>query len=505
MKHRLFLLLLFLVLFLAPALAQTITLTREFQTMPNVTALALYRNQFGTYERVGADEPFPYAVIRVGLDGTPEEVKEAKRRLSFQLGRLTSIESVFKDARNELLFLVPTRARNIQMSCDGECLPQMMFDSLVVLQPNTVFYGRVHFALEDDARDPNKLQQYLYTLTVEPAHAKVELRYGFMNQEWTLKDGKTDQLLTEGTYYYTITADDYRTAEGSLVVDSLHTDTTISLVPKFGWMSIKTDSADIAGIAIKVDYLKQKKILELPIEKEQCPLGQYTLTIRQPKYRKWHQKVVVHPGEHIELSPILQPKVYRHNTFVLLEGGYALNPAWSIGLMVGQVYGEVTGFCGVGWYVKGRSNFQTTKAIEGLRIHGQGSVGITNPLVPAYTGNRRFTEWNLNAGVILNFLNDERLKLHKNTIFGIYAGLGYGQYSRYWEIVGGQWITYAPSMANGLSCGGGVIGSIKGFTISAGVNGILGSNRSEAGTLLDGMSPHSFKYMEIEAGLGWTF
>ena len=157
--------------------------------MPNVSALDIYRNQFGMYEIVGADDPFPSAVIRVGLDGTPEEVKEAKKRLSFQLGRVTTVEIVFKDARNELLFLVPTRARNIQMSCDGECLPQMMFDSLVTLQSNTIFYGRVHFSLEDENRDPNQLRDYMYTLRVAPAHATVEIRYAFAKQKWPLSDG----------------------------------------------------------------------------------------------------------------------------------------------------------------------------------------------------------------------------------------------------------------------------------------------------------------------------
>ena len=175
-RNRIFLLGLLMCVTFAPIWAQSITLTKEFQTMPNVQASEVYRNQFGEYEKVGAEVPFPYAVIRVGLDGTPEEVKEAKERLSFQLGRVTSVETVFKDARNELLFLVPSRARNIQMSCDGACLPQMMFDSLVVLQPNTVFYGRVHFAINDDTRDPNQLKTYLFTLTVEPAEAKVEMR-----------------------------------------------------------------------------------------------------------------------------------------------------------------------------------------------------------------------------------------------------------------------------------------------------------------------------------------
>ena len=485
-RQRLLVLLLLLVGYMATIMAQSITLTKEFQTMPNVKALDVYRNQFGEFERVGADEPFPYAVIRVGLDGTPEDIKEAKQRLSFQLGRVTSVETVFKDARNELLFLVPIRARNIQMSCDGECLPQMMFDSLVVLQANTVFYGRVHFAL-DETRDPDKLAKYIYTLTVEPADAKVELRHGFVNEEWALKDGKTEQLLTEGTYYYTITAEDYRTAEGSLVVDSLHRDTTIALVPKFGWLSVKSDSADLAGLLMEVEYLKQKRNIELPLENEKCGLGQYALTIKKPKHHTWKKKVVVHPGEHVEVYPLLQKKVYRHNTFVLAEGGYAMNPAWSAGLMVGQVYGEVTRVMGIGWYVKGRSNFQTTKAIEGLHIYNGGIVGITNPLVPSYTGRTRFTEWNMNAGVVLNFLNKKALNLHNNSMFGLYAGVGYGQYTRYWEIADGRWFEYAPTSVQGLSVGGGVIGSIKGLTISAGVNTIMA------------------KYMEIEMGLGWTF
>lgn len=485
-RQRLLVLLLLFVGYMATTMAQSITLTKEFQTMPNVKALDVYRNQFGEFERVGAEEPFPYAVIRVGLDGTPEDIKEAKQRLSFQLGRVTSVETVFKDARNELLFLVPIRARNIQMSCDGECLPQMMFDSLVVLQPNTVFYGRVHFAL-DETRDPDKLAKYIYTLTVEPADAKVELRHGFVNEEWVLKDGKTEQLLTEGTYYYTITAEDYRTAEGSLVVDSLHRDTTIALVPKFGWLSVKSDSADLAGLLMEVEYLKQKRNIELPLENEKCGLGQYALTIKKPKYHTWKKKVVVHPGEHVEVFPLLQKKVYRHNTFVLAEGGYAMNPAWSTGLMVGQVYGEVTRVCGVGWYVKGRSNFQTTKAMEGVRIQGGGWIGVPNPLMPVYTGRTRFTEWNVNSGVVLNFLNKRTLNLHKNSMFGIYAGVGYGQYARYWEIADGRWFEYAPTSVQGLSVGGGVIGSIKGLTISAGVNTIMA------------------KYMEIEMGLGWTF
>ena len=170
-----------------------------------------------------------------------------------------------------------------------------------------------------------------------------------------------------------------------------------------------------------------------------------------------------------------------YRTILLAQGGISAIPFTpSGGLMIGGVKR-------VGWYVKGRSNFQTTKAIEGVLIQEGGWVGITNPLIPAYTGRTRFTEWNVDAGVVVNFLNKQSLSLHKNSMFGVYAGLGYGQYARYWEIADGRWIEYAPTAVRGLSFGGGVIGSIKGLTINAGVSTIMA------------------KYMEIEVGLGWTF
>ena len=270
-------------------------------------------------------------------------------------------------------------------------------------------------------------------------------------------------------------------------MDSQHRDTTIALVPTFGWLSVKTDSADLAGLSVEVVYLKEKKEFSLPWNNEYCGLGEYALKVKKPKHHAWKEKVIVHPGVHVEVYPVPLKKAYQHNTFVLAEGGFALNPAWSVGVMAGQVYGEVTRVMGIGWYVKGRSNFQTTQAIEGLHIYPGGLVGITDPIMPAYTGKRRFTEWNVNAGVVLNFLNKRSLNLQQNSMFGVYAGLGYGQYSRYWQIEDGRWIEYAPAATHGVSFGGGVIGSIKGLTISAGVNSIMA------------------KYMEIEMGLGWTF
>ena len=492
MKHKyLRSLLAFLILCVAPTVAQNITLTKEFQTMPNVKALDVYRNQFGDWEVLDPDDNFPYAVIRVGLDGTPEEIEQAKNRLSFSLGRLTSIESVFKGARNEILFLVPSRARNIQMSCDGECLPQMMFDSLVTLKSNTVFYGRVHFSLQDDTRDPNELKQYPYTLTVEPANAQVEVMSGWAKQTWPLTDGKASMYLTEGTYYYTISADDYKTAEGSLLVDSLHTDTIITLPARFGWMSIQSDSADLTDLNVRMVYNEEKQVASLPFDNEKYPIGPYALTIKKKKHHAWKQTVIVHPGEHITVSPALQRKVYRYNTFIMAQGAYSFRPAWTTGLMFGQVYGEVTRVCGIGWYLKGRSNFQNLKEPD-LKANMSGAIG---DISPAYTGNTRFGTWHVNAGVVLNFLNKEKFNFHKNSMLGIYAGLGYGVYMRQWgcyNLKGEEsWVLYRPASLKGVSMSAGVMGSIKGLTLSAGINSVK--------------EKYKPAYVELEAGIGWTF
>ena len=73
-RNRWLLLTLLMFVTYVPSWAQTITLTKEFQTMPNVKALDVYRNQFGKWEIVGADDPFPYVVIRIGLDGNSKDI-----------------------------------------------------------------------------------------------------------------------------------------------------------------------------------------------------------------------------------------------------------------------------------------------------------------------------------------------------------------------------------------------------------------------------------------------
>ena len=94
--------------------------------------------------------------------------------------------------------------------------------------------------------------------------------------------------------------------------------------------------------------------------------------------------------------------------------------------------------------------------------------------------------WMVNAGLLLNFLHKSQIE-SKNNIFGLYMGAGYGSYHRLWQMTDERWVEYAPTAVQSFSAAAGLMGSIKGATLMAGVNTI------------------GFKYMELEVGLGWTF
>ncbi len=161
----------------------------------------------------------------------------------------------------------------------------------------------------------------------------------------------------------------------------------------------------------------------------------------------------------------------RTNTLLLAEMGIAKNPEWGAGLMFGQMYR------GIGWYLKGRSNFTMMKDANGW-------IDSYDMLPDC----RRSTssEWLMDAGMLFDVLRGQEKKSKRNHL-GLYVGAGYGKRIRYVETVNEGWKKYAPNSYAGLSLDAGVIGSIYGFTMSAGVNVI------------------DLKYMEIEVGIGWTF
>ena len=162
-------------------------------------------------------------------------------------------------------------------------------------------------------------------------------------------------------------------------------------------------------------------------------------------------------------------------TLVMGQVGYSVAPQMSYGAMIGQMYK------GVGWYVSGRSNFQFNAPTE-LACDKQGYIDDERPF---YTGNTSTTHYAVNAGFMMNVL--EKITKNKFNTLGFYVGAGYGKRELQWETTDGLWVKYAPTSHTGFSGNIGLFGSFYGVTLNVGLNTI------------------NFKYVEVEAGIGYMF
>ena len=162
-------------------------------------------------------------------------------------------------------------------------------------------------------------------------------------------------------------------------------------------------------------------------------------------------------------------------TLVIGQVGYSVAPQLSYGAMIGQMYK------GIGWFVSGRSNFQFNTPTE-LACNEEGYIDNERPF---YTGNISTTHYIINAGFMMNVL--EKTTKNKFNTLGFYLGGGYGKRELQWETTDGLWVKYVPKSHNGFSGNIGVFGSIYGVTLNVGLNTI------------------NFKYVEVEAGIGYMF
>ena len=124
--------------------AQTLTVTKEFTLVPNSSVLAMYKNQFGKWEMPDLDDTFPYAVIRVALEGDAKNVNSAKKKLGLYLGTQRTVVDMNIDEDNVMLFLIPSGAGHVELRCGDGCTPQIIID-LPRLRSNMVYSGKVHF------------------------------------------------------------------------------------------------------------------------------------------------------------------------------------------------------------------------------------------------------------------------------------------------------------------------------------------------------------------------
>lgn len=468
-----------------PLWSQQLMITKEFEEVQFSNVLALYKNEFGKHEKPALDDTFPYALFQVQLEGNASEVKKAKELLRFYLGRMTAVQDVYLDNPNEMLFLIPSRARYIYMTCGDGCEQQTVMEN-ARLKSNKIYRGRVHYIPEENMQQvENKvIRKQVFTFEVYPTNAQVEIVRNGEKTPFTLTDGKGSMELNEGKYFYTVYADKHHTEEGTIEVSSNERKKVVQLVPTYGWLSVRMpatiEEQEHMSIS-RIDGQPWQNTIAIPVDSIPLDSGRYEVLVRKPRYYDYLDTVTIQDGHLTSIVPELNvDERIVMKTFVLGEVGYSLTPQLSYGLMVGQTYN------GLGWFASARANFQPAVQTNGLVCDQSGKIG---DIMPFYDPAKKTSsaKWHITAGVVVDILELAVKPDHYFDTFGVYAGAGYGVYQHAWQLNNGNWVEYGPTSAKGLSATAGIIGSVHGFTLKAGVNTI------------------GFRYMEIEAGIGWMF
>lgn len=193
---KIFLSLLLIELSLTVSYAQSLEVLQPLQMIENSSVMAQYNNQFAKWNMPDKDIPFPFALIRVLLDGSGTEVRIAKEMLSLDVGTMYAVESTYYNADNEIWFLIPYEIKNIYIKCGDGCERQRIYSNR--LRPNTVYFCKVHYEPEESMLGGGKKKTQDITFTVNGvSFDMVYVAGGSFEMGCTPEQGKDADLMME--------------------------------------------------------------------------------------------------------------------------------------------------------------------------------------------------------------------------------------------------------------------------------------------------------------------
>lgn len=289
-----------------PSRAQSLEITKDFQLIPMSSVMVMYKNQFGKWEKPLLDDTFPYAVIRVILEGNEREVTEAKKKIGLYLGLQRMVLDKCLDFENEILFLIPAAAGHVQMQCGDGCERQTILD-LPRLNSDQVYFGRVHYTPAEDnlmniVQAPKR--QY-FKFFVTPADASIRVKVDNEWQWWPTEEGLASKSLNYGKYQYEISADKYHSQTGTITVSAQSQQLEVTLQPTFGWLDIPCEQA-LEGAyvyAINMATSSSVRLGQLPVVKKELDAGTYRIEIQKEKYSDYSTTVTITENETATLVP----------------------------------------------------------------------------------------------------------------------------------------------------------------------------------------------------------
>ncbi len=198
-KIRLLLTLLCLWLGMIPTLAQSVTIVEEMKLVPHASVMAMYKNEFGSFETPLTSPSFRYAVIRMHLEGNAQAVRTAKERVTLYMGQQMGVDSRVTTYSNQILFLVRApRHPMIYIDCGDGC-ERVLLSSMQQLQPNCLYDCRVRFTPEKDGVEVVEIMDkdaLLDELRVELANM-VQAQKESQNEDTQVEEEPVDTIVEE--------------------------------------------------------------------------------------------------------------------------------------------------------------------------------------------------------------------------------------------------------------------------------------------------------------------
>ena len=296
---------------LMPLAAQSLTITKDFAQVPMASVLAMYKNQFGKWEKPDLDVTFPYAVVRMHLEGSGREVTMAKQTLTLYMGTQTAVLDRYTENSNEILFLIPARRPTVYVDCGDGCDRVLLLENQQ-LQPNCVYDCTVQFVPEEEYVSPTITQapkRQFFKFRVTPANAVVTIVENGAQEILPMREGGiASKMLNYGTYSYSIAADKYHTKEGSFTVSATQTEMTVDLLPQFGWLTITGDNISQGGYVFATNIATGGMIQlgTIPLNNKEMSSGVYTLRIQKEKYKDYSTTITIEDGQTTTIQPVLE-------------------------------------------------------------------------------------------------------------------------------------------------------------------------------------------------------
>ena len=347
-KIRLLLTLLCLWLGMLPTLAQSVTIVEEMKLVPHASVMAMYKNEFGSFETPLTSPSFRYAVIRMHLDGNAQAVRTAKERVTLYMGQQMGVESRVTTYSNQILFLVRApRHPMIYIDCGDGC-ERVLLSNMQQLEPNCLYDCRVRFVPEEENVPQTTTQapkRQFFKFRVTPINAVVTIVENGAQEILPMREGGiASKMLNYGTYTYSIAADKYHTKEGTFTVSATQTEMTVDLLPQFGWLTIAGDNTSQGGYIFATNTATGGMIQlgTIPLNNKEMSSGVYTLRIQKEKYKDYSTTITIEDGKTTTIRPSLEANFAQvtlttnEGADIYLDGSHLGTTRWTGTLELGE-------------------------------------------------------------------------------------------------------------------------------------------------------------------------